>query len=146
MLLSDEEISQISLSAVTVKDATEDARAIESALLAKLGAMELPEPVEEQFQTREEGVWHNFIDEDHRLNTKEDGRWPMRSLFTADQLRQAHAQGYAQGAAAQLAHEPIAYELSATKYANGRELVYTVPDVLASYIKVTPLYTRREAK
>jgi len=95
------------------------ANLIESALLAKLAVMELPKPAEE--------TWRN------------NARF---FIYTADQLRQA----FAQGAASQLSAEPSAYELSATKYANGRELVYTVPDALASYIKVTPLYTRKEAK
>ncbi len=36
--------------------------------------------------------------------------------------------------------EPVAYELYATKFANGRQLVYKVPESLASYIKVRNLY------
>jgi hypothetical protein len=35
-----------------------------------------------QFQTKD-GLWHNFIDEDHYLNTVEDGRWPIRKMHTS---------------------------------------------------------------
>lgn len=44
MILSEQDIAEISLSAVTVKDAVADARAVEAALLAKLASAELPEP------------------------------------------------------------------------------------------------------
>jgi hypothetical protein len=35
-----------------------------------------------QFQTREDGKWHDFIDERHYENTVNDGRWPIRALYT----------------------------------------------------------------
>lgn len=38
------------------------------------------QPVAWQFQDRE-GNWHEFIDERHRLNTIEDGSWPIRALY-----------------------------------------------------------------
>lgn len=123
-LLSDEEISQISLSAVTVKDATDDVRAIEAAILAKLAAKELPEPI----VWRDEGYegWHasKFIEED------------TIETYTADQLRQAHAQGFAAGAAAQLSAEPSGF---IDKYG---EIFAEVEQMLSTD---TPLYTRREA-
>lgn len=87
MLLSEKEISQISLSAVTVKDATEDARAIEAAILAKLAAKELPEPV--------------VID-------KHESGYEIRDYKKA-QIQQAYAQGFAAGAAAQLSAEPSGF-------------------------------------
>jgi len=138
MLLTDDEIDACIHGALNRLDVVARTQA---AILAKLGAMELPEPVEEQFQTREEGVWHNFIDEDHRLNTKEDGRWPMRSLYTAAQFQQA----YAQGAAAQLAERPSGY---LSQY-NLEMLQQGYPQtivMLKGAKRDTPLYTRREAK
>ena len=72
------------------------ARAIIAAYQAKLLAGgEMPEPASREFQARE-GTWHSFLDEYHYLNTKEDGTWPIRDLFTADQLQQ-----YAAACAAQ---------------------------------------------
>jgi len=44
MILTDEDIEGISLSAVSGKDAKADARAVEAAVLAKLASAELPEP------------------------------------------------------------------------------------------------------
>lgn len=38
------------------------------------------QPVAWQFQDRK-GNWHEFTDEEHRLNTIEDGRWPIRALY-----------------------------------------------------------------
>lgn len=35
----------------------------------------------EQFQGQD-GIWHNFFNEKHRNNTVEDGRWPIRKLYT----------------------------------------------------------------
>lgn len=37
--------------------------------------------------------------------------------------------------------QAVAYELEAIKFANGKQLVYTLPENLASYIKANPLYT-----
>jgi len=39
------------------------------------------EPVSHEFQDKE-GKWHPFIDRKHYLNTLEDGRWPIRALYT----------------------------------------------------------------
>lgn len=50
------------------------------------------EPVEYQFQARD-GSWHGFIDERHRLNTIEDGTWPIRALYTAPQKAQPLTSG-----------------------------------------------------
>lgn len=38
------------------------------------------QPVEWQYQDRN-GKWHGFTDESHRLNTIEDGSWPVRALY-----------------------------------------------------------------
>ena len=107
MILSEQDIAEISLSAVTVKDAVADARAVEAALLAKLASAELPEPA---------------------LPTHAKG--PM---FTADQLRQA----YAQGAAAQLSAEPVG------SVYNNHQGSWALLKVQAK--DDTPLYTRRQA-
>lgn len=38
------------------------------------------QPVAWQYQDRD-GKWHGFTDESHRLNTIEDGSWPVRALY-----------------------------------------------------------------
>lgn len=42
--------------------------------------------------------------------------------------------------------EPVAYELSAVKFANGNQLVYTVPATLSSYVKAEPLYSEAQVR
>ena len=42
------------------------------------------EPVAYQFQDRD-GKWYPFINEQHYRNTVEDGRWPIRALYTTPQ-------------------------------------------------------------
>ena len=77
----------------------------ERAVLEKLAGMELPEPVsfrDFQYQDRG-GMWNPFLNEKHLKDTKADGTWPIRVVFSGDQLRQA----YAQGAASVLSAEPI---------------------------------------
>ena len=44
-------------------------------------AIAATEPVTHQFQTVD-GGWHPFLDDRHFQNTKDDGRWPIRALFT----------------------------------------------------------------
>ena len=90
MLLTDEEIAEISLSAVTVKDAIADVCAVEAAILAKLASAELPEPAGRVMEERNGFVRGRL----YRIEDRVDGK----PLYTVDQLRQA----YAQGAAAQL--------------------------------------------
>ncbi len=122
--------------------------AIEAAILAKLASAELPEPVSAQFQTLDTSDWHNFIDAEHQANTKEDGRWPMRYLFTAAQLHEAHAQGFAAGAASQLAEKPSGYLWAPKKKPELAKLAFqpepSVQLKALGYIS-QPLYTRREA-
>lgn len=65
------------------------ARAIEAAILAKLASAELPEPI--KTYPKSKNVEKPF------------------SVYSADQLRQVHAQGFAAGAAAQLAEKPSGY-------------------------------------
>jgi len=140
MLLSDEEISDLWVTELDDrKTVSAFARAIESALLAKLGAMELPEPV---------GCYA-----DHRLTpdgTKEfygfaDKKLtPSTMLYTAAQLQQA----YAQGAAAQLAHEPSAKQFQTPdgkwhSFLDSQHEEHTVND---GRWPIRELYTRREAK
>ena len=99
MLLSDEEISEISLSAVTVKDAVADVRAVEDAILAKLAAKELPKPVCWSVESSKKGT--PLFGKGWMFSLVEhlDAKFP---LFTDDQLRQAYSQGFAAGAAAQI--------------------------------------------
>src|SRR5690606_37760956 len=53
------------------------------AAIAALSAPQPPaeaQPVAWQYQDRN-GKWHEFTDESHRLNTIEDGSWPIRPLY-----------------------------------------------------------------
>lgn len=43
---------------------------------------EASEPVAWQFKDSETGNWCNFMNEEHRQNTIEDGRWEIRALYT----------------------------------------------------------------
>jgi len=96
MLLSDKELWAL----VPNADNLESARAIEAAILAKLGAMELPEPAMKTFT--------------------------LGPMFTTEQMNAI----FAQGAAAQLAQEPV--------------LIIRAQD--SDIIPAgTKLYTRREA-
>lgn len=95
-MLSDDEIYAMYNEPRSDAEMLEFARELIAAHTAKLLAgVELPEPASREFQARD-GTWHPFLSEDHYLNTKEDGTWPIRDLFTADQLQQ-----YAAAAAAQ---------------------------------------------
>jgi hypothetical protein len=48
---------------------------------AQLAEIAKTEPVTHQFQTVD-GGWHPFLDDRHFQNTKDDGSWPIRALFT----------------------------------------------------------------
>ena len=87
MLLTDDEIKEIFRNEGPSDFELCFARAIEAAILAKLASAELPEPAMKHYQR------------DFRMQIT--GETPF---YTADQLRQA----YAQGAASQLSAEPAA--------------------------------------
>ena len=116
MLLTDEEIEACAAD----DDGSDDmafARAIEAAILAKLASAELPEPAIFQY--------------DAMLAS------PIKA-YTADQLRQA----YAQGAAAQLSAEPVAARVWVGSYEGAdheNQYVYSEDG------DGEPLYTRRQA-
>jgi hypothetical protein len=115
MLLTDNEIefgemcrslwSEITSKPITQRE-IEFARAIEAAILAKLGAMELPEPAMKTFT--------------------------LGPMFTTEQMNAR----FAQGAAAQLSHEPLCY------VRNGEINRW---NGLSGMGFSGPLYTRREA-
>lgn len=53
-----------------------------AAELRRLAALEqAAEPVIYQFQAQD-GTWRDFIDQRHYQNTVDDGRWPIRALYT----------------------------------------------------------------
>ena len=108
-LLTDKEIAHIA--GAESRNVMEFARAIESALLAKLASAELPEKV--VIDRHESGI--------------------VIRGYTADQLRQA----YAQGAAAQLSAEPVG------SVYNNHQGSWALLKVQAK--DDTPLYTRRQA-
>jgi hypothetical protein len=113
-LLTDDEIEALAMD----DDGSDDlafARAIESALLAKLGAMELPEPIQRD-------------DTEHGVN-----------YYTAAHLQQARAQGFAAGAAAQLAEKPSAF--TDADYMS----IFVSEDIAKDCGATIELYTRREA-
>ena len=139
MLLSDEEIHEIAYGS---KEHIDFARAIEAALLAKLQAMEMPEPYcvrdpEGSFMRTDRARFLGyFVDQ-------------MECFYTAAQLQQAHAQGYAKGAAEQLAEVPIAFcELSiggkSIAHFDGKPMF--MAGKVGNAMHQTPLYTRKEAK
>ena len=113
MLLSDEELWAL----VPNADNLDAARAIEAAILAKLAAKELPEPQKYPADCFMREV--NVCD----------------ALAVSIAIQQAHAQGFAAGAAAQLSAEPF------THYRHYDEQVQPFADG-----NTVPLYTRREAK
>jgi hypothetical protein len=129
-----EKISPLDGETVSAHTLEQISRAIEAAILAKLGAMDLPEPIKTYLKSK---------------------NGPAVSVYSADQLRQA----YAQGAAAQLAERPVGYMRKwafdgetpvKERKENGRMAwpyrfkllpiteINALPDDL-------PLYTRREA-
>ncbi len=116
MLLSDDEIRRLH----GFSDGTAGAKVMgklvkdaEAAILAKLGAMELPEPV--------------VID-------KHESGYEIRG-YKKDQLRQA----YAQGAAAQLTHEPSGF--TTPEFCS----IFLAESCAKEHGEPIPLYTRREA-
>lgn len=54
----------------------------------------LPEPVSKQFQGNDDG-WYGFMDARHEQATMRSGKWPIRELFTAEQMRAYAAQAVA---------------------------------------------------
>lgn len=91
----------------------------EKAILAK----ELPEPV--------------VIDRHIPTNTVIRG-------YTAAQLHEAHAQGFAAGAAAQLAEKPSGWMCQSRKHAD-QCCIAMNPQTSNDFTEVTELYKRREA-
>ena len=91
-------------------------RAIEAAILAKLASAELPEPL--QRDHTEHGV----------------------DYYTAAQLHEAHAQGFAAGAASQLSVEPVAFTDEDFMH------IFVSADIAQDCGATIELYTRREAK
>ena len=115
MILSEQDIAEISLSAVTVKDAIADVRAVEAAILAKLASAELPEPA--------------------TVTVLKEIPY-----YTADQLRQA----YAQGAAAQLAEPIYQYKRGDDSWVDQTKTSYDY-NVKHGASQVRIVYTRRQA-
>ena len=111
-LLSGEEIKAL---ADDLAYTSSDVRAIEAAILAKLASAELPEPL--QRDHTEHGV----------------------DYYTAAQLHEAHAQGFAAGAASQLSVEPVAF--TDVDFMN----IFVSKDIAQDCGATIELYTRREA-
>lgn len=121
-LLSDEEIKAIYYR--YGGNVVNCAASIERAIFAKLAGSELPEPA---MRT------HGAIDTTEKL-------W-----LTAEQLRQTYAQGFAAGAASQLAGTPSAWSFKQSKVHNCLSF-FRPPE--GSYDKGTlvNLYARKEPK
>lgn len=123
-LLSDEEIRKWWASENGLEDCqmcklddfSKVARAIEAAILAKLASAELPEPI--QRDDTEHGV----------------------DYYTALQLHEAYAQGFAAGAASQLSVEPVAF--TDVDFMN----IFVSKDIAQDCGATIELYTRMEAK
>ncbi len=103
-------------------DDIQTARAVEAAILAKLASAELPEPFPAGYISQTE------------------------YFYTADQYNQAFAQGFAQGAASQLADKPCAFLHT---WADGEKLPLLHDRdcrINDQPIAVEPLFTRKEPK
>jgi len=127
MLLTDDEIRQVfddvQSAMATAPWFIRYAQAIEAAILAKLGAMELPEP--EKMPLLVIGLNHSHENVGERSFTEAGFLSAAQEIYKLGQ-----AQAYAQGAAAQLAQEPV--------------LIIRAQD--SDIIPAgTKLYTRREA-
>lgn len=159
MLLSDDEEWKLwnaqGIDDMNQAEAIAFARAYAATILAKLATKELPEPYEE-----EKAVFEDWLhacapsgdaDEVHAkwLVSYEYRAFVELHEFTAAQLHQAHAQGFAARAAAQLAETPKCWAIF-TEDGNARMWSTFQPHVQkladAEGLTVTPLYTRREAK
>ncbi len=101
-LLTDDEIEALAMD----DDGSDDlafARSVEAAILEKLASAELPEPVVQRTKESKEKTLDDWFYASNPAYAKVHSTWKWEGLHTADQLRQA----YAQGAASQLAQEPI---------------------------------------
>ena len=149
-LLTDDEISKMvkpygSDSIMGFDHVKAFTRAIEAAILAKLGAMELPEPVVQRTKESKEKTLDDWFYASNPAYAKVHSSWKWEGLHTSEQLHQA----YAQGAAAQLAHAPSGYLWAPKKKPELAKLAFqpepSVQLKALGYVS-EPLYTRREAK
>jgi hypothetical protein len=127
------------------------ARAYAAAILAKLASAELPEPYAEEKSVFEDWLHACAPSGDAaEVHAKWLVSYEYRAFvelheFTAAQLHEAHAQGFAAGAAAQLAEKPSGY-LSQHNLEMLRQGYPQTIVMLEGAKRDTPLYTRREAK
>jgi hypothetical protein len=144
-LLSDDEILNSAASTLGemhvencgLGDIKDFARAVEAAILAKLASAELPEPYGWAKQSEIEqnarlggsiNLWRKKFDND-------------TTFYTADQLRQA----YAQGAASQLADKPSAWSFKQNRV-HRRLTDYCPPDDAYDKGTLVELFTLKEPK
>lgn len=57
-----------------------------------MDSVPMPEPATHQFQDAA-GNWCNFISERHYRDTVADGRWPIRALYTKEQILSTYEMG-----------------------------------------------------
>jgi hypothetical protein len=128
MLLTDDEIYGMYSEPSSDAEMVAFARAIEAAILAKLGAMELP-PLPEPSEM-------------------DGARWGYTSDDMQNHAIDVHAQGFAQGAAAQLAERPSAKQFQTPdgKWHSFLDLQHEEHTVNDGRWPIRELYTRREAK
>jgi len=139
MLLTDDEINACwngPMPSGFAKSQYDIARAIESAILAKLAGAELPEPVAVYANHRAtpEGTTEFYGFASNHLSI-------ASFLYTAEQLHQA----FAQGAAAQLAEKPSAWSYKQNRV-HRCLATHCPPDDAYDAGTLIELYTRREAK
>ena len=116
-LLSDKEIDACwnPMSCGYGKSRYNIAKALQAAILAKLASAELPEPLQRD---------HTEHDVDY---------------YTAAQLHEAHAQGFAAGAASQLSAEPVAFTDEDFMH------IFVSADIAQDCGATIELYTRMQA-
>lgn len=88
-LLTDDEIIQVwdeCPDTEYTRGAINFGKAIEATLIKKLAAGVDVERYE--YQSRD-GTWLPFLSDQHLANTKEDGTWPIRPIYTAEAIAAA---------------------------------------------------------
>lgn len=142
-LLSDEEEWKLwnaqGIDDMNQAEAIAFARAYAAAILAKLGSAELPEPAVQRTKESKEKTLDDWFYASNPAYAKVHSSWKWEGLFTAAQLHEAHAQGCAQGAAAQLAEKPSAF--TDADYMS----IFVSKDIAIDCGATIELYTRREA-
>lgn len=95
-LLTHEEVEALSNSSTCTLTVI---RNTEAAVIKKLAAGVVVEPARYEYHARD-GSWHPFVNDKHLADTKENGTWPIRPLYTAEAIAAARVKAIRDCAAA----------------------------------------------